>query len=102
MLSGLFTLGMDSRLRALLTCSLQIVSCRLLNWHLLGDLRDQTQRQQQSCFFVITMLMAAKAETDPVPALRQEKANLVQLLDSALERELALLSEVYNLREEVR
>jgi uncharacterized protein involved in exopolysaccharide biosynthesis len=44
----------------------------------------------------------AKAESDPVPALRQEKANLVQLLDGALERELALLSEVYNLREEVR
>lgn len=45
---------------------------------------------------------AAKAETDPVPALRQEKANLVQLLDGALERELALLTEVYNLREEIR
>lgn len=45
---------------------------------------------------------AAKAETDPVPVLRQEKTNLVQLLDGALERELALLNEVYNLREEVR
>lgn len=45
---------------------------------------------------------AAKAQRDPVPALRQEKATLVQLLDGALERELALLSEVYNLREEVR
>jgi hypothetical protein len=44
----------------------------------------------------------AKAETDPVPALRQEKTDLVRLLDGALERELALLSEVYNLREEVR
>ena len=46
--------------------------------------------------------VTAKAETDPVPALRQEKANLVQLLDGALERELALLSEVYSLREELR
>ena len=44
----------------------------------------------------------AKAATDPTPALRQEKARLVQLLDRALERELALLREVYNLREEVR
>jgi hypothetical protein len=43
-----------------------------------------------------------KAENDPVPALRQEKTDLVRLLDGALERELALLSEVYDLREEVR
>lgn len=43
-----------------------------------------------------------KAETDPVLALRQEKTDLVRLLDGALERELALLSEVYDLREEVR
>lgn len=45
---------------------------------------------------------AAKADTDPVPALRQEKMNLVQQLDAALERELALLSEVHNLREELQ
>jgi septal ring factor EnvC (AmiA/AmiB activator) len=45
---------------------------------------------------------ATKAKNDPVPALRQENANLVKRLDGALERELALLSEVYNLREEVR
>jgi|SRR5471030_269130 len=45
---------------------------------------------------------AGKVEADPVPALRQEKANLVRLLDGALERELALLSEVFILREEVR
>lgn len=45
---------------------------------------------------------AAKAEIDLVPALRQEKTNLVQQLDAALERELALLSEVYDLREELR
>jgi hypothetical protein len=44
----------------------------------------------------------AKAETDPVPALRQEKAKLLQLLDGALEREMALLSEIYSLREEVQ
>lgn len=44
---------------------------------------------------------AAKVETDPISVLREEKANLVQLLDGALERELALLSEVYILREEV-
>lgn len=42
-----------------------------------------------------------KAETDPMPTLRQEKAKLRQLLDGALEREIALLSEVYSLREEV-
>jgi len=46
--------------------------------------------------------LAAKAEANPVPKLRQEKTNLAQLLDGALERELALLSEVYTLREEVR
>jgi hypothetical protein len=45
---------------------------------------------------------AAKAKTDPMLGLRQEKAIVTQLLDGALERELALLSEVYDLREEVR
>lgn len=45
---------------------------------------------------------AATVQTDPAPALQQEKNNLVQRLDAALERELALLSEVYNLREELR
>lgn len=44
----------------------------------------------------------SKASIDPMPALRQEKTGLVQLLDGALERELALLSEVYHLREELR
>lgn len=43
-----------------------------------------------------------KADADPAPALRQEKENLIQLLDGALERELALLNEVHNLREELR
>lgn len=44
----------------------------------------------------------AKAKSDPTPALRKEKALLVQLLDSALEREVALLHEIYYLREELR
>lgn len=43
-----------------------------------------------------------KAEADPVTALQEENKNLVQLLDGALEREAALLSEVYDLRENVR
>jgi hypothetical protein len=43
-----------------------------------------------------------KAEADPVTALRKENRNLAQLLDGALEREAALLSEVYDLREDVR
>lgn len=46
--------------------------------------------------------VAAKAESDPLRALREEKAKLLQLLDGALEREMALLSEVYSLREEVQ
>lgn len=44
----------------------------------------------------------AKIEADPLPAIRQENSNLVQQLDAALERELALLTEVYSLREQVR
>ncbi|MBC3876648.1 hypothetical protein H8K38_02380 [Undibacterium sp. FT79W] len=44
----------------------------------------------------------AKIEADPLPAIRQENSNLVRQLDSALERELALLTEVYSLREQLR
>lgn len=39
---------------------------------------------------------------DRVPALRQERQRLQRLLDDALEREVCLLHEVYNLREELR
>lgn len=42
----------------------------------------------------------AKAAADPTPQLRQQLATLQQRLDSALERELCLLNEVYHLREE--
>ncbi|KHA77244.1 hypothetical protein NC77_20355 [Janthinobacterium lividum] len=42
------------------------------------------------------------ADTDPVSSLKEQKTNLVRMLDGALEREVALLSEVYDLREEVR
>lgn len=41
-----------------------------------------------------------KAATDPTPQLRQQIAILQQRLDSALEREVCLLNEVYQLREE--
>jgi cell division protein ZapA (FtsZ GTPase activity inhibitor) len=44
----------------------------------------------------------AHAAADPIPQLRQQLATLQQRLDSALEREVCLLNEVYNLREEVR
>lgn len=44
----------------------------------------------------------AHATADPTPQLRQQLATLQQRLDSALEREVCLLNEVYNLREEVR
>ncbi len=44
----------------------------------------------------------AKAASDPVPQLRQQIAALQNRLDSALERELCLLNEVYQLREENR
>ncbi len=43
-----------------------------------------------------------KASADPIPRLRQQLATLQQRLDSALEREICLLNEVYNLREENR
>lgn len=42
----------------------------------------------------------AKASSDPVPQLRQQLRALQVRLDSALEREICLLNEVYNLREE--
>lgn len=41
----------------------------------------------------------AKAATDPIPHLRKQLAILQQRLDSALEREVCLLHEVYLLRE---
>ena len=41
-----------------------------------------------------------KAATDPTPQLRQQLAMVQQRLDSALEREVCLLDEVYHLREE--
>lgn len=44
----------------------------------------------------------AKAAADPTPQLRQQLAMLRQRLDSALEREVCLLNEVYDLREENR
>lgn len=43
-----------------------------------------------------------KASADPTPQLRQQLATLQQQLDSALEREVCLLNEVYHLREENR
>ena len=44
----------------------------------------------------------AKSAADPAPQLRLQIATLQQRLDGALEREVCLLSEVYQLREEVR
>ena len=44
----------------------------------------------------------AKAAADPTPHLRQQIALLQLRLDSALEREVCLLNEVYHLREENR
>lgn len=43
-----------------------------------------------------------KAAADPTPRLRQQLAMVQQRLDSALEREVCLLDEVYHLREENR
>lgn len=43
-----------------------------------------------------------KAAADPLPQLRQRLASLQQRLDSALEREVCLLNELYLLREENR
>lgn len=43
-----------------------------------------------------------KATADPTPQLRQQLASLQQRLDSALEREVCLLNELYLLREENR
>lgn len=44
----------------------------------------------------------AKLAADPVPGLRQERESLTRRLDQALERELCLLEEVYDLRERNR
>lgn len=41
-----------------------------------------------------------KAAADPTPLLRQQLAMVQQRLDSALEREVCLLDELYHLREE--
>ncbi len=41
-----------------------------------------------------------KVATDPIPQLRQQLATMQQRLDSALEREICLLDELYHLREE--
>lgn len=43
-----------------------------------------------------------KAAADPTPQLRQQLAMVQQRLDSALEREVCLLDELYHLREENR
>lgn len=43
-----------------------------------------------------------KASTDPAPLLREENSLLARRLDDALEREVNLLHEVYQLREEVK
>ncbi len=44
----------------------------------------------------------AKTAADPTPQLRHQIATLQRRLDSALEREVCLLNEVYHLREENR
>lgn len=44
----------------------------------------------------------AKVVADPVPALKGELSLLEARLDEALEREMNLLAEVYELREQVR
>jgi hypothetical protein len=44
----------------------------------------------------------ANVAADPLPKLRQQMNVLQQRLDSALERELCLLNEVYDLREQNR
>lgn len=44
----------------------------------------------------------AKAASDPIPQLRHHIATLQQRLDNALEREVCLLNELYDLREENR
>ncbi|MCV2351791.1 hypothetical protein [Paucibacter sp. Y2R2-4] len=44
----------------------------------------------------------AKLAADPVPGLRQDIESLTRRLDQALERELCLLEEVYDLREKNR
>ena len=58
---------------------------------LIAAIEEAAQEQRQ-----------AKAEEDPVPLMRQELALLGRQLDDALEREVNLLAEVYQLREEVK
>ncbi len=58
---------------------------------LIAAISQAAQEQQQ-----------AKVASDPLPQLRQQMSALQHRLDSALERELSLLNEVYQLREENR
>jgi hypothetical protein len=44
----------------------------------------------------------AKAVSDPIPPLRLEISRLGRQLDAALEREVNLIAEVYQLRQEVK
>lgn len=58
---------------------------------LIAAIAEAAREQQQT-----------KVASDPIPQLRQRISALQRQLDSALERELCLLDEVYDLREENR
>ena len=44
----------------------------------------------------------AKADTDPMPGLRTDNEELTRRLDQSLDREVALLNELYDLRAQVK
>ncbi|WP_149137292.1 hypothetical protein [Cupriavidus campinensis] len=47
-------------------------------------------------------LAEAKAASDPVPSMRKDIEDLTRRLDQSLDREVALLHELYDLRAEVK
>lgn len=47
-------------------------------------------------------LAEAKAASDPLPAMRKDIEDLTRRLDQSLDREVALLHELYDLRAEVK
>lgn len=69
-----------------------------------GRIRGSIKKSRQShAALIVAIESAAKEQAesrpeDPVPALRADKAELMARLDAALDREVALLAEIYELR----
>lgn len=73
-----------------------------------GSARSSIKKSRPSHAKLIAAIEAAALEQeqskpeDPLPSLRADKMELMVRLDAALDREVALLSEVHDLRTEVK